>query len=113
VMSALGYYLRAMRTDPTATEPVKRAAHGLARRPRALESLLWRRLGASSWEGKTRDATLAALVELERVYASSLRNRVRAKALRFALAALHAPATTAAGTGTERAKTDAAARDKD
>src|SRR4051794_10671227 len=43
---AVGYYLRAMRADPTSAAIVERAAAGLARRPHALESLLWRRLGA-------------------------------------------------------------------
>ena len=42
--SAVGYYLRAMRTNPHSAELVARAAQGLARRPRALESLLWRHL---------------------------------------------------------------------
>ncbi len=89
--SALGYYLRAMRSDPTSEEPIVRAARGLARRPRTLEALLWRRLGAASWEGPSRDAALAALTELQRVYAGSLRNRRRATALAHALAALGRP----------------------
>ena len=91
VTSALGYYLRAMRSDPTSAAPILRAARGLARRPRALESLLWRRLGTSAWDGEHRAATLAALTELERVYARSLRNRSRARAIRHALAALGQP----------------------
>jgi hypothetical protein len=89
--SALGYYLRAMRSDPTSAEPIVRAARGLARRPRTLESVLWRRLGQAPWEGANRAAALAALTELARVYAGSLRNRRRAGALRHALAALGAP----------------------
>ena len=47
--SAIGYYLRAMRADPTSPFLVERAAMGLGRRPHALESLLWRRLGAEPW----------------------------------------------------------------
>jgi hypothetical protein len=88
---ALGYYLRAMRSDPTAAAPVVRAAQGLARRPRMLESLLWRRLGSSAWDGPNRASAIAALAELERVYARSLRNRSRANAMRFAHALLQAP----------------------
>lgn len=95
--SAVGYYLRAMRSDPTSAEPVVRAARGLARRPRTLESLLWRRLGVAPWEGPTRPAALAALVELGQLYESSLRNRSKARAISHALAALgyRAPAVQA------------------
>jgi hypothetical protein len=89
--SALGYYVRAMRTDPSATEPVLRAARGLARRPRALETLLWRRLAVTPWEGATRAAAIAELTELQHVYAGSLRNRVRAKAVGQLLVALGQP----------------------
>jgi len=89
--SALGYYLRAMRSDPTSTEPISRAARGLARRPRTVESLLWRRLGSASWEGANRAAAVTALTELERVYAGPLRNRLRANAVANALAALGQP----------------------
>jgi hypothetical protein len=89
--SALGYYLRAMRADPTSAEPIVRTARGLARRPRALESVLWRRLGGAAWEGSGRVAALAALKELGRVYAGPLRNRSRANAIGHALAALGQP----------------------
>jgi hypothetical protein len=89
--SAAGYYLRAMRSDPTSPEPVIRAARGLARRPRTLESLLWRRLGGATWEGVNRPAALAALSELQRVYAGPLRNRSRANAVNHALTALGQP----------------------
>ncbi len=106
VTGALGYYLRAMRSDPDSPEPVIRAARGLARRPRTLESLLWRRLGSVSWEGEHRASALAALAELERVYGGSLRNRSRASALGFALAALGQPPSATATEG-------AAARDQE
>ena len=49
--SALGFYLRTMRAHPASAEVVERAARTLSRRPRALESLLWRRLGAEGWRG--------------------------------------------------------------
>jgi hypothetical protein len=86
--SAAGYYLRAMRTDPTAAEPVLRAARGLTRRPRTLESLLWRRLGGHAWEGAYRAPAIAALVELARLYDGPLRNRNKARAIANTLAAL-------------------------
>jgi hypothetical protein len=89
--SAVGYYLRAMRTDPTSSALVERAAVALERRPHALESLLWRRLGAEPWSGISRGAAVMALRELAFLYEGPLRNRARARALDFALAALHEP----------------------
>lgn len=86
--SAAGYYLRAMRSDPKSAELVGRAAKGLARRPRALESLLWRRLGAEPWKGGSEEAARAALAELSRLYAGPLRNAARARAMEHAKALL-------------------------
>jgi hypothetical protein len=86
--SAVGYYLRAMRADPTSPVLVERAARGLVRRPHALESLLWRRLGAEPWSGGSRAAAVVALRELAFLYEGPLRNRARARAIDFALAAL-------------------------
>jgi len=89
--SAVGYYLRAMRTDPTSSALVERAATALERRPHALESLLWRRLGAEPWSGASKGAAMTALRELAFLYEGPLRNRARARALDFALTALHEP----------------------
>lgn len=89
--SAVGYYLRAMRADPTSAALVERAAGGLVRRPHALESLLWRRLGAEPWSGAPRGAAVIALRELAFLYDGPLRNRARARALDFALVALGEP----------------------
>ena len=86
--SAVGYYLRAMRTNPHSAELVARSAKGLARRPRALESLLWRRLGAEPWSGGGEAAARAALDELARLYAGPLRNAPRARAMENARALL-------------------------
>ena len=86
--SAVGYYLRAMRSDPSSADPVVRAAKGLSRRPRTLESLLWRRLGGAPWDGPTRPATIAALVSLAALYDRPLRSRSKARAIGHALAAL-------------------------
>jgi len=79
--SAVGYYLRAMRASPQSAELIARAATGLARRPRALESLLWRRLGAEPWKGGGEAAARAAIEELARLYAGPLRNAPRARAM--------------------------------
>jgi hypothetical protein len=88
--SAVGYYLRAMRSNPASAATVDRAAAGLVKRPHSLESLLWRRLGAEPWEGDRRNAALAALGHLERLYDTTLPHRPRARALENALAALGA-----------------------
>jgi hypothetical protein len=78
--SAKGLYLRALRTDPTAVEVIQRVAAGLARRPRALESLLWRHLGSTPWRASP-EATRAALDALRALYEGPLRNATRAKAI--------------------------------
>jgi hypothetical protein len=88
---AVGYYLRAMRTDPSSAALVDRAAAALARRPHALESLLWRRLGAEAWTGDREAAARAALAQLVRIYDGPLKNRVRARAIDNMLAALPTP----------------------
>ncbi len=90
--SAIGYYLRAMRSDPGSKALVERAAKGLSRRPHALEALLWRRLGAEPWTGNGREAAMTALASLAHLYERSLHNRPRARAIDFALEALGAPA---------------------
>jgi hypothetical protein len=86
--SAIGYYLRAMRASPQSAELVTRAAKGLARRPRALESLLWRRLGAEPWTGGGEAAARVALGELAKLYGGQLRNAARASAMDHARALL-------------------------
>jgi hypothetical protein len=77
---ARGLYLRAMRADPTSVNVVERAVAGLSRRPRSLESLLWRRLGACAW-ADSKDASRAALDALRALYEGPLRNAVRARAM--------------------------------
>jgi hypothetical protein len=89
--SAIGYYLRAMRADPASSVLVQRAAMGLGRRPHALESLLWRRLGAEPWSGASRGAAITALRELADLYEGPLRNRARARAFDHALVAMGEP----------------------
>jgi hypothetical protein len=86
--SAIGYYLRAMRASPHSADLVARASKGLARRPRALESLLWRRLGAEPWSGGGEAAARAALDELARLYSGPLKNAARARAIENAKALL-------------------------
>jgi hypothetical protein len=85
--SAKALYFRALRADPGSVDVVQRAAAGLARRPRALESLLWRQLGATAWRDFP-EATRAALDALRALYEGPLRNATRAKAIAHARDAL-------------------------
>lgn len=85
---AVAFYLRAMRLNPSSAELVERAAVALSRRPRALESLLWRRLAAEPWRGPSEAAARAALRHLVQLYSGPLRQAIRAKALENALAAI-------------------------
>ena len=85
--SAAGLYLRACRADPTSADVVRRAVAGLSRRPRALESLLWRHLAAARW-AESAGGTAAALDALRVLYEGPLRNAVRARALANAREAL-------------------------
>lgn len=89
---AVGYYLRAMRAAPHSKEIVERAATGLAKRPRALEKVMWRHLAAEPWTGANREAALAALKALAAAYGRRP-NQPRARALEHAVAALSASDT--------------------
>jgi hypothetical protein len=87
---ATALYLRAMRADPASVEVVERAVGGLSHRPRALESVLWRRLGAAPWT-ESKDATRAALDALRVLYEGPRRNAVRARAMTQARDAMGPP----------------------
>ena len=79
--AAASYYLRAMRLIPGSAELVERAIQGLEHRPRTLESLLWRKLGADPEHAPSPEATRAALVGLEKIYRGRPRHAVRARAV--------------------------------
>jgi len=80
--SAMGFYLRAMRADPTFCDPVRGIAELLRRdRPELLETVLWRRLSHLAWSGDTAGAAKCAAEELVSLYKRVLRNRDRAKAM--------------------------------
>jgi hypothetical protein len=80
---AKGMYLRAMRADPASAAIVTRVVAGLSRRPRTLESLLWRYLASRTWT-ESKEATRAALDALRVLYEGPLKNAVRAKAMAHA-----------------------------
>jgi hypothetical protein len=84
---AKGMYQRALRADPSSVNVIERMVVGLAHRPRAVESLLWRHLSSVPWT-QSRDATRAALDALRVLYEGPLKNGVRAKAIANARDAL-------------------------
>ncbi len=86
--NATGFYLRAMRTDPRSAVIVARAVAGMAARPRALESLLWRHLAQAPWTPESRDATRSVLDALRVLHEGPLKNAIRARALANARDAL-------------------------
>jgi hypothetical protein len=89
VNTAIGFYLRAFKAEPTSKELVERAARSLAKRPRAVEKLMWRHLAAQPWTGEGHASALAALKALSAVYGRRP-NQPRAKALEHAVAAFSA-----------------------
>ncbi|MEO7110853.1 MAG: hypothetical protein ABI183_10475 [Polyangiaceae bacterium] len=90
---ASSYYFRAMRLAPANDEVIVHAARNLERRPRILETLLWRRLGTEPWTGEHTKATRAALRQLISIYTTKRRSALRARAMERALAALEATDT--------------------
>lgn len=91
--SAENYFRRALRVLPGSAELVDQIATALARRPRGLEALLWRRLSDASYSGAERQASLAAMAALIRLYDRTPKQRQRAAALRRLLRELD-PAST-------------------
>lgn len=85
---ASSYYFRAMRLAPANDEIISHAARGLERRPRILETLMWRRLGTEPWTGEHAKATRAALRQLISIYSTKRRSALRARAMERALAAI-------------------------
>jgi tetratricopeptide (TPR) repeat protein len=88
--SAVRFYLRALRIDPTSKEIASRATEGLVRRPAALEKVMWRQL-ASARVGEShesREAGVIALRALVASYSKRPRFHPRARALENVLEAL-------------------------
>src|SRR4051794_24667732 len=79
---AVGFYLRAMRFDPTSVEAVMGVRRLLEReRPEMLEVVLWRRLAQIAWSGDTRGAARCAAEGLAELYGKRLHSRDRKLAL--------------------------------
>ncbi|WP_437281366.1 hypothetical protein WME90_12630 [Sorangium sp. So ce375] len=83
VTAAVGFFVRAMRADPTSARVIELASGALAkRRPRLLEKILWRRLAVLPWDAEHRDAVRAAAAGLEALYRRGIRDRSRAEIMR-------------------------------
>lgn len=82
--AAAGFFLRAMRADPSSPRVIEQAAAALARpAPRLLEKMLWRRLSLLPWEGAPRAAARAAAIALRDLYTTgAIRDRSRAELMR-------------------------------
>jgi hypothetical protein len=88
--AAVSFYLRALRADPTSKEVAHRAAEGLARRPAALEKVMWRQLATTRF-GESREAAVIALRALVTSYSRRPRFHARARALENVLEGLGEP----------------------
>lgn len=77
---AVQYYLRAMKVAPGSADLVERVVKGMAKRPRGLENILWRRLGSEPWSSGDAAVLAAILTHLGALYAGPLKSSVRARA---------------------------------
>ena len=76
------YLLRALRVDPTWSEPLIIARKLLWKRdPASLERFLWRVLGRTPWDEEHRPVVREALTFLVALYGKRIRDRHRADAL--------------------------------
>lgn len=89
--AAVSFYLRALHVAPLSMDVVARATSGLAQRPGALEKLLWRALGATSFAGDRREAALRALAALATIYDRNPRTQPRGRAIKHLIEALETP----------------------
>ena len=85
--AAVTFYLRALRADPSSKEIAHRAAEGLARRPPALEKVMWRHLASTRFVD-SREGAVIALRALVASYSKRPRFHARARALENVLEGL-------------------------
>jgi hypothetical protein len=79
--AAAGFFLRAMNAEPTWTGAVQQTVEALRRRrPRMLEKILWRRLGALPWDDAHRAVLREAASALAGLYGKELHDKYRAAA---------------------------------
>ena len=84
---AVSFYLRAARVAPASEEIAARASEGLAKRPGALEKVMWRQLANTRFV-ESREAAVIALRALAASYAKRPRFHGRARALENVLEGL-------------------------
>ena len=84
---AVAFYQRALRMAPSSKEIAARAAEGLAKRPAALEKVMWRQLANARFDD-SREAAVIALRALSASYSNRPRLHPRARALDNILEAL-------------------------
>jgi hypothetical protein len=83
VTAAVGFFLRAMRAEPTSARVIERTTASLSKaRPRLLEKILWRRLALLPWDEDHRAAARATAVGLRDLYRREIRDRSRAEIMR-------------------------------
>ena len=81
--AAAGFFLRAIKADPTWAGAIEQVVAAFSRRrPRLLEKMLWRRLGNTTWDAAHRPALRAAALGLERVYQGRLRDGAKRDAMK-------------------------------
>ncbi len=87
--AAVSYYLRAARVAPTSEEILERAIKGLAKKPRALETFLWRRMAHEDFAKEPLKIQTRSLLALATLYASGKKSQqIQADSLRHLAAAL-------------------------
>jgi hypothetical protein len=81
--AAAGFFIRALNADPTWPDAVVQLAHTFRRRrPRALEKILWRRLGLLPWDDAHRASLREIAAALAALYERDLRDKSRAEVMR-------------------------------
>lgn len=87
--AAVSYYLRAARVAPTSDEILERALTGLARKPHALETFLWRRMAHAEFATEPKSIQKRTLLALAELYAAGKKSQqIQADSLRHLAAAL-------------------------
>lgn len=87
--AAVSYYLRAARVAPTSDEILERAIKGLAGKPRALETFLWRRMAHDDFASEPKSIQRRSLLALANVYAAGKKSQqIQADSLRHLAKAL-------------------------
>lgn len=99
--AAAGYFLRAMRVEPTWPEPIGRAAEALGRKPRMLEQMFVRQMSRMAWDDAHRPVVRALATTLVTLH-ERRRDRVQAAIMRRVAALVDADKGAEGATGARR-----------